>query len=270
MSNEAINWAFGQSAPKSSAKFVLVAMANLAGDDMTCWPSVAYLADATGQDRKTVLEGIKRLREAGLIEDTGVRKGNTKSVVVYRLCGSENGTASAAGIEQSKPENGTAKQSQKRSSSEIEAVPNFPISSPVFPHKQSRFSLEAVPKTGHGTLNEPLMNHQGTQKKRSAFDASTAELPDWLSRDVWCAWARDRKARGKSMTEDAARLSIKSLEKLKDQGHDPQDVIENAIASGWQGLYAPRATNGGGSGNRQEALEKRNQAVGDHWLRTFV
>ena len=123
MSNEAINWAFQQPVPKSSTKFVLVAMANLAGTDMTCWPSMQYLINATGQDRKTVLEGMKRLRDAGFLADTGDRKGQTRSVVVYRL---------------SSPENGIAKQSQKRSGSENGAVPFFPASSPKFPWKQSQ------------------------------------------------------------------------------------------------------------------------------------
>ena len=39
MSNEAITWAIRQPVGRSSAKFVLVAMANLAGPDMKCWPS---------------------------------------------------------------------------------------------------------------------------------------------------------------------------------------------------------------------------------------
>lgn len=250
--------------PKSSAKFVLVAMANLAGAEMTCWPSMSYLTEATSQDRKTVLENIKRLRDAGLIRDTGARRGTTKSVVVYHLGGSENGTASEPA---SCPEIGTAKQSQIRSSSEIEAVPNFPASSPVFPPKQSQISAEAVPKTGHGTTKEPKENHQGTQKRKLGYDASTADLPDWLSRECWCTWVRDRKARGKAITEDGARLSIKTLGRLRDEGHAPEDVIENAIANAWQGLYAPRNGSSGGAVNRQEALERRNREVGDRWLK---
>lgn len=91
MSNEAITWALGQKVDRSSAKFVLVAMANLANGDMTCFPSIQYLSDATCQDRKTVAENLKRLRESGHIVDTGARKGSTGQVPVYRLNDTENG-----------------------------------------------------------------------------------------------------------------------------------------------------------------------------------
>jgi Helix-turn-helix domain len=140
VSVEAITWALAQSVERSSTKFVLVAMANCAGPDMTCWPSVAYLCAATAQDRKTVIENIKRLRESGFIEPTDGRKGATGQVVVYSL---------------KRPETGTVKEAQKRNSSENGTVPKFPSKSPVFPIKESRFSAETVPKTGHGTVREP-------------------------------------------------------------------------------------------------------------------
>ncbi|MFL9670462.1 helix-turn-helix domain-containing protein [Variovorax sp. AB1(2024)] len=78
-------WAWQQPLEKSSTKFLLMAMAHLAGDSERCSASVQELADKTSQDRKTVLEGLKRLSDAGLIVDTGERSGATKSVAVYWL-----------------------------------------------------------------------------------------------------------------------------------------------------------------------------------------
>lgn len=89
MSFDAIRWALAQAGLKSSAKFVLVAMADCVnsedGPEMLCWPSAQHLIDITGQDRKTILESVKRLRELGYIEDTGGRKGVTGQVAVYKL-----------------------------------------------------------------------------------------------------------------------------------------------------------------------------------------
>lgn len=86
MSVEAITWALKQRVEKSSTKFVLVVLANCAGGaGFLAFPSVQYLVDSTGQDRKTVLENLKRLVDAGLIEDAGQRVGATKQVVVYRV-----------------------------------------------------------------------------------------------------------------------------------------------------------------------------------------
>lgn len=130
MSVAAIAWVFKQSVPKSSVKFVLVALADNAGDTGECWPSIETLSSKTSQDRKTVISALDKLTELGFIADTGKRAGYTKSVKVYRL------------LMEAVPK---TEQAQKRSSS-------------VFPMKQSRFSVEAVPKTEHRTVIEPSGN----------------------------------------------------------------------------------------------------------------
>lgn len=127
MSLEAITWAIKQPVPKSSAKFVLVMLSNLASPDprgnVIAWPSIAYLSETTALDRKTVLASLALLREAGLIEDMGDRVGKTSSVVVYRInCGADLFT----------------KESQKRSYSKNGATPKTTGSSTVFPPKQSQ------------------------------------------------------------------------------------------------------------------------------------
>ncbi|NIK62616.1 helix-turn-helix domain-containing protein [Xanthomonas cannabis] len=168
MSVEAITWALKQPVDKSSAKFVLVVLANCAGgDNWEAYPSVAYLAEATGQDRKTVLTNMARLVAAGLIRDTGHRRGTTNQVIVYRLnpptAAAQQGDAPAPfpAVEHQ------IEQSQKRDRSSVEhfgeeqarnwdsfeevTVPFFPAKSPVFPPKQSQ-----------KRDTEPSYNHQGT------------------------------------------------------------------------------------------------------------
>ena len=172
MSVEAITWALAQRVDRSTAKFVLVAMANCANSDMPCWPSMQYLADATCQDRKTVLENIKRLKAAGFISDTDERKGRTGQVAVYILSGTENGTV---------------KESQKRNRTEIGTVSK----SPVFPVKESRFSAPTVPKTGHGTVMEPSMN----QKKEKRPPVGARLSHDWLPSDADVDYANSKGVR---------------------------------------------------------------------------
>jgi len=125
MGNAARAWAFAEPVKPASLKFVLVAMADLAAEDL-CFATVATLASLTSLDRKTVLRNLARLQQLNFIEDTGRRAGKTKSVIVYRL-----NTPSST-------ENGTAKQSQKRDSFNAEAVPLFPGSSTTFSRKQSQ------------------------------------------------------------------------------------------------------------------------------------
>ena len=107
MSFDAIKWAMGQKVGKSSTKFLLVAMANCVNEKESldvCWPSVGHLCEATDLDRKTVLDGVRRLREFGLITDTGTRRGVTGQVIVYRL---NLGQLAIHQETQNTPENGT-------------------------------------------------------------------------------------------------------------------------------------------------------------------
>ncbi|MBF7683883.1 helix-turn-helix domain-containing protein [Acinetobacter sp. B5B] len=72
---------------KSLKKLVLLSLADRAGEDHTCWPSINRLVEDTELDRKTVVKILAELQEDGLIKDTGERKGHTKQVKVYQLIG---------------------------------------------------------------------------------------------------------------------------------------------------------------------------------------
>jgi pyocin large subunit-like protein len=88
VSFDAIRWALRQEPGKSPTKFVLVAMAefvNAESAEWVCWPSYRAIASVTLQDTKTVEAAVYRLKQLGLIVDTGQRKGETGKVIVYRL-----------------------------------------------------------------------------------------------------------------------------------------------------------------------------------------
>lgn len=67
MSNEAINWAYAQTVETSGAKFVLVALADFADQEWSCFPSQERLAAMTGQSVRTVRRQLVALEEAGLL-----------------------------------------------------------------------------------------------------------------------------------------------------------------------------------------------------------
>ena len=209
MSVEAITWALKQPVKQSSAKFVLVALANCSDAvERLAWPSIAYLCEATSQDRKTVMENLKRLIVAGFIEDTGRRVGATKSVIVYSL---------------SNPENGTPKQSQERDTLAGEAVPFFPTSSTVFPHKQYRFSAEAVPKTGHGTVR----NRKEPSRKED--NVVVADVPASVLQD----FLKLRKEKKSPLTNTAIDRMRKEATKA---GISLSEAMAICCELGWQGF----------------------------------
>lgn len=66
MSNEAITWAYRQPI-MTGAKFVLVALADLADEEHSCFPGQAKLAAMTGQSDRTVRRQLAELELAGYI-----------------------------------------------------------------------------------------------------------------------------------------------------------------------------------------------------------
>lgn len=127
MSIEAFNWAYKQPVPNSSAKFVLLVMATRAQPDkkgrVVAFTRVDYLAEITGQDRKTVASNLAKLKGWNLIEATGDRVGRTNQIPVYELkC----------------PPDLFTEQAQKRKSSENGRVPKTARNRPVFPGKQAQ------------------------------------------------------------------------------------------------------------------------------------
>lgn len=209
MSFDAISWAMAQQI-KSSAKFVLVAMADrVNGSAMVCWPSYADLTHRTCQDVKTVQAGLKRLREAGLIEDTGERRGSTGQVIVYRLTTPKNGVVQHL---DNTTENGCIEALNTPESggvSETSNTPVFPDKTPVFPVKDPQISHERPPKTGDGTSKEPVK--EPVRNKRESASASTlVGVPDSLFRDYMAV----RKAKNAGpLTETAVAALIREAGK---------------------------------------------------------
>ncbi len=219
MSVEAITWALAQAIPHSSAKFVLVAIANLANADGQAWPSVGYLAEATSQDRKTVQANIARLRGWGYLHDSGLRKGATKQVIVYEL---------------KTPEIGPVKEAQKRNSTRSGTVPNFPPKEPVFPEKEAQISSETGPKTGHGTIKEPLKEPSRKPTRKSARKSAEVPLPtDFAISDRVRRWAQEK---GHGHLEARHEHFVSKAKARGYQYIDWDEAFMNAIREDWAKL----------------------------------
>jgi hypothetical protein len=67
LSHEATAWARSQKTGSSPAKFILLVLADYAGTDYSCYPSVKKLAEITELGESTVRNATKLLAEQGLI-----------------------------------------------------------------------------------------------------------------------------------------------------------------------------------------------------------
>ena len=169
----AVGWALGQQAPSSASKFLLVMLADAASiGDWLSWPSVAYLSEATQQDRKTVLSNLRKLQLASLIAPQG-KTGRTGQIVIWKL------PVVALDRAPKKPKTGTLSTEQ--------TVPNFPANSTGFP-------VEQYQKRDTEPVIEPVIEPEGERGKRADAAVVGSRLPtDWALPDElrhYCATHR--------------------------------------------------------------------------------
>lgn len=241
MSIEAINWALKQTIDGSTAKFVLVVIANCANIDFVAYPSMAYIEEATCQDRKTVLKNIKKLRDLGYLIDTGERKGASGRVVVYKL-------------DKDSPKNGTVKQYQKRDSPKNGIVPNFPRNSPKIGMIDSpKNGTEDSPKIGTRNISiepsiEPSGNHQYLRDDVSTCDserknevrgekkaAPKLEKPNDVDDELWRDFLAHRKTKKAPVTQRVIDGIRKEAQKA---GITLEDAIDVLMRRGWASFEA--------------------------------
>lgn len=213
MSSEARQWAFDQDIKPSSVKFVLVTLGDIAqGPEV--WPSVALLAEKTGQDRKTVMAALDKLEAMGYLADTKKRVGNTGQIKVYRFNFARSNST----------ENGTVQVE--------ETVPDFPINSTVFPDNSTVFPPKS---TENGTRNreEPL----GTVREPKDIPATPAKkrkktlLPDGfgISERVK-RWAVEK---GHQRLEDRLEHFVGAAKARGYEYADWDEAFMNAVRDDW-------------------------------------
>jgi len=76
-------------------------------------------------------------------------------------------------------------------------------------------------------------------KERNARKSSLVVItpPSFLNENIWNEFLEHRKSMKSPMTELAQRKAFKVLEKLKEEGQDVEQVVNNSIVNGWKGLF---------------------------------
>lgn len=85
------------------------------------------------------------------------------------------------------------------------------------------------------------IGEDGAEKKEAvAKQKSSFTPPDWVPMDSWEGWLEMRKKKRAPNTEKALRLAVKDLDKLREDGVDPRDVLDQSTKRGWTGLFDTR------------------------------
>lgn len=243
MSIDATRWAWGTSL-KPTCKLILLSLADRAGENHQCWPSLVRLHKDTGLDRKTVIKGIGELESAGILSvKRDVGKGN-----YYQLIGVEgreaNEEAGTSTKNNTSSKNGTStksgtRQYQKRNGNQYQKRNIEPINRTInnLPSINTEKSIPKIKK------KQPVKT-----TIRDDFNVSAGVM----------AWYCE-----KNYTEDIA----KHLENFKDQCQAKGYVyanfdaaFKNAIRNDWASLR--KNTNHNGVNNGKHGISE------EQWLST--
>lgn len=96
-------------------------------------------------------------------------------------------------------------------------------------------------KDKHTKDNKDNINNPPKSPRAVSFDASTVQLPDWLSAEIWSSWVAYRRDLKKPIkSQQTVTQAINLLDRCRLNGYSPDEIINQSIANGWQGLFEPK------------------------------
>jgi hypothetical protein len=241
VSYDAIRWAMGQAVEPALTKFLLVAMADCVNADagqMVCWPSYGFLARRTGMNTKTVEVAVSRLKQIGLIVDTGQRAGETGKVVVYRLNAPKNGCITPGpqdpNANGTRPQNDPGNGGITPEGNPPKSGANPPKNCDQSPQKVGETTPKQGVRTSNGTKKEP-------GKEPGIGGAAAPSIPD-VPAQLTADWLKVRKdKRAGPVTETVIAGLTREANKA---GLSVADAVRYCCEAGWQnfnaGFYAKR------------------------------
>ncbi|HGK7442932.1 TPA: replication protein [Klebsiella variicola subsp. variicola] len=117
-------------------------------------------------------------------------------------------------------------------------------------------------KDKHTKDNKDNINNPPKSPRAVSFDASAVQLPDWLSAEIWSSWVAYRRDLKKPIkSQQTVTQAINLLDRCRLNGYSPDEIINQSIANGWQGLFEPK---GARSQRRQESRVTERFAEKDY------
>lgn len=116
-------------------------------------------------------------------------------------------------------------------------------------------------KNRHSTSVQPDFNKTSTPspspllKKEKNTKKEIFDLPEWIPLQDWDDWIEQRKTKP---TDRAKKLAITKLDKLRVEGNDPSEVLQQSILNGYSGVFPVKKS---GIPSYQKPKEKRDNVV---------
>ncbi|WP_197513488.1 helix-turn-helix domain-containing protein [Bordetella bronchialis] len=241
----------------STQKLVLLSLADNANDQGECYPSIATIVHRTCLSERAVQSAVRSLRDLGYVKS--MARLGTSTVYLLTIAGAgggDSGGGNAGGA--AAAANSRNRRTPARNAPPAPSAPPAADAPPAFgappagrappqdvhpaPAADAPPPPQQVHPGGAAGAPKPSVNRQlNRQVTVKGAGAPAVELPEWLAPDVWALFDRFRKRKdGKAWTEDAQRLTVRDLGKLREQGFDPVLVVEQSVQRGWTGVFPLR------------------------------
>lgn len=207
MSFQAMSWAVEKQLP-ANQKLVLLMLANFAGDHGgNCYPSHDRLAEDCGMSKTTVKECIKRLADAGLLTVIHRSTDGVNLPNYYRIHVDYDGL---------------------RIDRKVGRQPTHPVGMDLGVGRQP---------TDGGAPADRGVGRQPTTNQSIEPINEPINQPEWLDPQAWDGFVAMRKKIKKPLSGRALELALKSLAKMREEGQDPNAVLDQSTMNCWQGLF---------------------------------
>jgi phage replication O-like protein O len=211
--------------------------------------TIAYSqwADGTGLDRRCLIRILDGLAEKHILTKTPVTRPGRNPATVWAFQKKYN---EWKGFHE-------AKLVSFQPLLDIEVVaPVTPVTSQVVtttPPVSHQVVTTGAQSSGAGdtTSSGAGATNNRYSKDTITKDTITPIVPKWLKKEVWDAFIEMRKKMKAPATDLAIKLIIGKLEKLKEAGDEPNEVLEQSIMNNWKGIFALKNKSGGNNGAHQ-------------------
>lgn len=225
----------------AAQKSVVMCLADRADDAGAAWPSIPGICEWTCLSRTAVIAAMGQLAASGALLIERVSGKNNRCTLVLPFitaaCADQCATRTRAVDEPVRETDYTRAADAPEASISI--------------NQASDKHVDAVPPVG--------------KTKKSKAPKNTAAIPDdvppeWMPLAPWRGFVEMRAAAKKRLTVNAQLLLIARLGRMRDDGHDIAQALEDATIGCWSGVYLPKTS--GGQRVRSPALHADEQFRG--------
>lgn len=246
MSLDATIWAWRAEVDSSTQRLILLSLADRAGEDHKCYPSIMRMVKDTKMNRKTIIKVLDSLEEKSLIKFTGKIIGN--GVKVYQLLGvvgredhptstkkgtsGKNGTSSNLGTGSNigtSTENGTSTSPKNGTETSTEiGTQNLPRNLPIESKNKkdwlcSKKLHEEITLADDSIEPETLMTAKWVEREKRAFEIYNQNkticdellnfyFADWLLHAYRTKYSQETKTGyGKTPAAEPKQLTEKQI-----------------------------------------------------------